>query len=413
VQVAAADEGPEWWRGWAIPLAALVVACGPLAELSRMRRYEQRAAPSGVERFIERYSQPSRALRVASLAFVVMAAAPVGAAWLRTKVLEWKMPEAPAKFELVQREVEHRIALYGEVAKRTLPVTKILGDLACCTPDGIEIESIQLSPTQGVTLRGIAKAVDDKSAAQTVNEMARLLDASGVFDKTHWRWNQPDGRGIFKFDMDALVVRPTYEFKPDEKLDWSVKTLAQRKYGTAADDAEASTGSPAGGGDPTMAAATGTSRPVGTASGDRGAANAASTSGDGGRTAAPSQPTTVASSETNSDTASSGAAAPTPARGIGRRETTTPGTDAAGTDTAKPATAGSGAGAGGGPAATAQANIRVPDAFTDEQLAAMSKEEARTLLSDISKARRREDLDADTRKRLQDDFSRILEHLRK
>jgi hypothetical protein len=43
----------------------------------------------------------------------------------------------------------------------------------------------------------------------------------------------------------------------------------------------------------------------------------------------------------------------------------------------------------------------------------MSKEEARTLLSDISKARRRTDLDADTRKRLSDDFNRILEHLRK
>ena len=71
------------------------------------------------------------------------------------------------------------------------------------------------------------------------------------------------------------------------------------------------------------------------------------------------------------------------------------------------------AGAGGGPAATAAANTAVPDAFTDEQLAAMSKEEARTLLSEISKARRRNELDADTRKRLADDFQRILEHLKK
>jgi hypothetical protein len=38
----------------------------------------------------------------------------------------------------------------------------------------------------------------------------------------------------------------------------------------------------------------------------------------------------------------------------------------------------------------------------------MSKEEARTLLSEISKARRRNELDADTRKRLADDFQRIL-----
>jgi hypothetical protein len=105
-----------------------------------------------------------------------------------------------------------------------------------------------------------------------------------------------------------------------------------------------------------------------------------------------------------------------PARGIGRRETpatTPPAAEGTPADPAKPATAQSGAGAGGGPAATAAANTAVPEAFTDEQLGAMSKEEARTLLSDISKARRRTDLDADTRKRLSDDFNRILEHLRK
>jgi hypothetical protein len=246
--------------------------------------------------------------------------------------------------------------------------------------------------------------------------MARLLDASGVFDKTHWRWNQPDGRGIFKFDMDALVVRPTYEFKPEEKLDWSVKTLAQRKYGTAADDADASSSASAGAGDSVNSASAAATRPAGTPPTDRVATTSGTPAGDAGSTAAPSQPTTLVSADAKSDTGSAGAAAPTPARGIGRRETTTPGAEATGADAAKPAataTAGSGAGSGGGPAATAQSNTRVPDAFTDEQLAAMSKEEARTLLSDISKARRREDLDADTRKRLQDDFSRILEHLRK
>jgi hypothetical protein len=211
--------------------------------------------------------------------------------------------------------------------------------------------------------------------------------------------------------MDALVVRPTYEFKPEEKLDWSVKTLAQRKYGTAADDAEnGSTSSTA------SSAAGDSTKSGGATSSDRVATTAGTSTGDTGATASPSQPTTLASTDTKSDTASTGTAAPTPARGIGRRETTTPPADGGGTDGSKPAntvTAGSGAGAGGGPAATAQSNTRVPDAFTDEQLAAMSKEEARTLLSDISKARRREDLDADTRKRLQDDFSRILEHLRK
>jgi hypothetical protein len=55
----------------------------------------------------------------------------------------------------------------------------------------------------------------------------------------------------------------------------------------------------------------------------------------------------------------------------------------------------------------------VPDPFTDDELNAMSKETARGLLSEVSRARRREDLDAETRKRLSDDFNRILERLKK
>lgn len=417
VQVAAADGDGDWWSTWAIPLGAAVVACGPLAELSKMRRFEERNAPTGVERFIERYSQPSRALRVGLVAFTLVGVAPIASAWLRGKVLEFKMPEASHAFERSQRDIEQRIALYTELSKRTLPVAKILGDLACCTPDGIEIESIQLSPTQGVTLRGVAKAQGERSAAEIVNSMATLMDSSGVFDKTHWRWNTPDGRGIFKFDLDALIVRPTLDADFPEERDWAVKTLAQRKYGSIADEADGGAQPSAG----STAAATDTGKPDATKPAVADAGKPADGAGDGAppetAIAQGNRPPATDVGAAGSTGAADGSTTSLPSRGIGRRDpasapgagTTPPATDAA----TKPATAGSGAGAGGGPAATAAANTAVPDAFTDEQLAAMSKEEARTLLSEISKARRRNELDADTRKRLADDFQRILEHLKK
>jgi len=139
VRVSAASDGADWWREWAIPLAALVVACGPLSDLSKMRRLEERVAPSRVERFVERYSKPSRALLVSCVAVAIVGVAPIASAWLRMKTLEWKMPMEPSAFEAAQRKVDQRIALYGEISKRTLPMAKILGDLACCTPDGVEI----------------------------------------------------------------------------------------------------------------------------------------------------------------------------------------------------------------------------------------------------------------------------------
>lgn len=416
VRVSAAADGADWWREWAIPLAAVVVACGPLSDLSKMRRLEERVAPSRVERFVERYSKPSRALLVSCVAVAIVGVAPIASAWLRMKTIEWKMPMEPAAFEAAQRKVDQRIALYSEISKRTLPMAKILGDLACCTPDGVEIEQIQLSPTQGVTIRGVAKAQGERSAAEVVNTMARLMDSSGIFDKTHWRWNMPDGRGIFKFDLDALIVRPNKAGSFSDH-DWAVKSLVQVKYPQSDGASDAGSGdaasSSASADGSSMAQAGGVTSPAEPARRNDGARNL------GSATATPPADATASAAKPADGAAD--AAVPsgaTPSRGIGRRETppanpanpTTPPADG-GTTTA-PATASTGAGAGGGPSATARANTRVPDPFTDEQLAAMSKEQARGLLSEVSRARRREDLDADTRKRLSDDFNRILEHLK-
>ncbi|MEY5060576.1 MAG: hypothetical protein RIS45_497 [Planctomycetota bacterium] len=409
VRVSAASDGAEWWREWAIPLAALVVACGPLADLAKLRRAEERVAPSRTERFVQRYSKPSRALLVSCVAIGIVGVAPIASAWLRMKALEWKMPQEPSAFEAAQRKVDQRIALYSELSKRTLPVAKILGDLACCTPDGIEIEQIQLSSTQGVTIRGVAKAQGERSAAEIVNTMARLMDSSGIFDKTHWRWNMPDGRGIFKFDLDALIVRPNKSgsFKDH---DWSVKSLVQVKY-PQADSASGDGTGASESSEPTTVAQAPETTPPAEAPRRNEPARPASTPSNAAAAAKPEG--------TNDGTAPAGATA---SRGIGRRETPpagdnanpTPTTNppADGGATTQPASAASGAGAGGGPSATARVNTRVPDPFTDEELGAMSKEQARGLLSEVSRARRREDLDAETRKRLSDDFNRILEHLK-
>ena len=54
----------------------------------------------------------------------------------------------------------------------------------------------------------------------------------------------------------------------------------------------------------------------------------------------------------------------------------------------------------------------MPDSFTDEELRAMTRDQARGLLADFSRAKRRQDLDAETRKRIDDDFKRILEFLK-
>lgn len=397
-----------WWRDWSVLLAAAVVVTGPMSGLAGLKRVEESAAPSRLQRFIDRYSNPARAARVAALAFVIVGAAPIGAAWLRTLIYSWKMPAAYGEFDRTQRDIESRIALYNELGKRTVPVSKILGDLACCTPDGIEIESVQLSATQGISVKAEAKAQGERSAAEIVNQMTQLMEASGVFERTNWRWNMPDGRGIFKFNLDASVVNATRDARIEPERDWSKVTLADRKYGKG--DASKN----AGRAEPRR------EEPASSASADDAAGaeeNPAQSEPSTDVASAGGEPTRRGDGSRARNGSSGGSDRPMGGRGVGRRDTSgdeeNAETPAADGDQGRsgPARASSGAGAGGGPAAAAAANLTVPEPFTDDQLKAKSKEEARALLSELAKAKNRPDLDAETRKRVSADFKRVLDHL--
>ena len=416
VQVVAADSDGAWWNDWAILLGATIIATGPLAELARLKRVEEGVKTSRIELLVKRYSDPSRALRACLAGFLIIGFAPVAFAWVRSAVVQWKMPEEPAVFERNQKAIDQRISHYRELGKRTLPVTKLLGDLACCTPDGIEIESIQLSGTQGISIRGVSKAKSDIFAENLVTEMASNMDASGVFEKSRPRFDAGDGRGILKFDIEAPIVRPTLASQYPEARDWAKTTLSQRKYGKPGDDEET-------GGASTATSASTTSRgqtPTGgAASGETAAADPESNGAGETQVASADAEGASANAATPGGTASVGG----PARGITRRPTTpatTPTTDGAAASGAganagvgaAPATMPSGAGAGGGPAAAALANAQIPPMFTDEELRALTRDQARSLLSDFAKAKGRADLDEATRKRLQTDFNRILDYLK-
>lgn len=390
---------------WATLLGAAIAATGSLADLSRLRRRETSEAPHRIERFVQTYSSPARALRVGVVAFAIVALAPIATAWLRGKILEWKMPESADKFQLSQRRIDHRMSLYRELSNRTVPVSKILGDLACCTPEGVEVETIQVSFSQGVTVRGKAKSQGDKPAAAILTQMVSQMDSSGVFEKTRCRWDAPDSLGFLKFDLEAPIVGSTRMPEFAEERDWAVKSLAQRKYGSQSDEAGADVGAGSG----SSAAATASSgaaqpNPTATASADQSEADPsrARPSPRGSDSTASSD--AAAEAAPKDAVASSGS---TPNRGIGRR--TPASTDEGGSTPA--ATAGSGAGAGGGPAAAAQANLAVPDPVSDEALKAMSREEAQDLLNKLSKAKKRADLDEATKKRVDADWRRVLDHL--
>ena len=54
----------------------------------------------------------------------------------------------------------------------------------------------------------------------------------------------------------------------------------------------------------------------------------------------------------------------------------------------------------------------IPESPTNNELAAMSKSEAKALLTKVAEARQRKDLDEETKDRLKVDFDRILTHMK-
>jgi hypothetical protein len=232
------------------------------------------------------------------------------------------------------------------------------------------------------------------------------MDSSGVFQKTSWSWTTPDGRNVFKFSLNAQIARPALISEVPEARDWSVKSLAKRKWPDPNEPkpADAGNGSPEeGAGEPggEVAAATG------------GGGEPAPTKTDvpaGAVARAEPKPSPDAASPGAGDSSAKPAAdgsAPLPDRGIGRRPTPDP------NEAPKPpVSGGAGTGAGGGPGAAARASVAVPDTFTDEQLKAMPVAELRDKLTVFAQARRREDLDPETAARVRTDFQRIVDALK-
>ncbi|MBI1303637.1 MAG: hypothetical protein GC172_07600 [Phycisphaera sp.] len=403
----------RWWREWAVALGAAVSAVGPLSDLCRLRRHELGAEPTPVARLIERYSSPTRAVRVAVVAALLVMLSPIAFSWLRMKVYEWKMPMAPDAFERAQRLTERRVAHYEALSDpgRALPVTKLLGDLAVATPDGIEIESIQISTSGGVTIRGYAKPQGDMRAQDSINTMQRLMDSSGVFRGTTWNYQAPDARNLIRFNLTSRIDGATRIAKYEETRDWSIKTLAQRKYPGDEGEAVGSAGSAASTTPPAVAEVV---PPATAVAGNADAEGAAASTSAGESAPEPAVRESTPLARGDDQPADAGDAGPVdpstpvPSRGIGRR-----GPDGAASGGERPVASGSaGAGAGGGGPGAAAPVAQVPPVVTDEEIKAMSKEELQLRLSELAGARRRQDLDEQTRARVAEDFKRVLDALR-
>lgn len=362
-----APSDSAWWSKFGLAVGAALAAGGSLAPLTELRGSVIRSREGLITSTVEWLSRPKTATKLIIAALVAMAVLPPAIAWGRLELLRARL-EDPTAYRTSLRTTEQQLTIYREMPKLAWPMTKLLGDIASTTPEGIELEVILLVQGDRVNLRGVARPQGGASGTDAILEMERQMRGSRIFDRIEKSWDPPDAKGVFKFTILATVSDPILVPDYPEAQDFGRRTLRDRRYGTV-ETAAATTPST----EPVEAA------PEATDTGSEAAVEVASAATDG--TAAPAEDDAATRSTTRRDTTGSGNL-PTDVARRGRTPT------------------------------TVEAGSAIPDPITDEQINAMTQAEAREVLGKVAKAINGS-VDPPTKERLRAEFQKLMARAKK
>ncbi len=400
----------DWWRDMGLHVGAAHAWFGPMRALVSLRERPAGERPTRLGEFLNRISEPQMALRLAVACLIAMAVVPPLVSGARLLLLQWKVGDLAAR-ERAIRSHRESISMYGEMQRRIWPMGKLIGDLACVTPEGVDWEDVKLSQDRNVIIRGSAHPQDGLNGTEVILKMERQMRDSRIFDRVQKKWDAPDGKGAVAFTMSAVVARPTLRPNYGAEQDFGKKTLAERRFGAEKPDEETPVAD--------AAAPTPASIPQEPSLGDEPPAKAVATD-----TAPPSEP----AADTTNAAANAGSKVVSSLKGGSRstgKKTGEASTDAASTSSDGAASgrgsrrSGSAGGSGAGLAkrsertpGAADSTVPIPEPLTDEQIAAMTKSQALEAVSKVSQARNSGAVDDDTKKRLKSEFDKLMAKIR-
>jgi hypothetical protein len=232
-------EDVRWWRDYGVAVGALMAAAGHLAPLTRLRFAAPVEHPSPARRVLAVLSHPKWAPRIAAVCVLVILLGPLIISGLRLGLLKLKLPELDT-YRAEARQAEVQLAMYRELESKAWPMTKLLADLACCTPESIDLEQIRVGEDR-IRVSGRAKPEPklSLSAQEVVTLMQQNLRESKIFDEIYPTWGDPDNFGHYEFTLSARVVNPYRRHEYPVDLDYGLWTRRDRLYGGSRPDSEA------------------------------------------------------------------------------------------------------------------------------------------------------------------------------
>ena len=438
----AASDAASWWREHGLAVGLAAAATGPMLALTRLQSTDLGARPDRASVFINRLSEPKTARRVLVAGVLCFVLGPVVIEGARLLLLRWKLPDLEA-YQRAEETDRKKQAMYRVLGRQGASMTKTLSDIASCAPEGAEIEFMNVAQSakgQAVTLRGRARPAGGQQGSEVMIAMERQLRESGAFDSIQRSSEAPDSRGYQEFTLNATAIRPTYTVNFPEAQDFATKSMRVRRYGPPPADVDAV----ASGLNPKdIAAAKGGGETEASDSHEAPVAHASDAAH--GATSTDSEKSAVSEKSATGKTTRATASA-TPKSSEPKAETTNARTgdrktadaksadtksadtktadaqtddatsgDAKGEDSKAAARAARSSGSGRGALATrskpgGSAEPDPPPApLSANEINKMSKEEARSALGPVSKARNRADLSDEVRARLKEEFDLLIE----
>jgi len=229
---------PAWWQAYGVAAGAMLAAGGPLAPLTTLRLDAPIVVPSRRRQLVAALSSPRRAAAIVAVCLLIVLFGPWLISGLRVGVLSLKLPELDRALKQAG-QAEMQLAMYRELKNHAWPMTKLLADIACSTPESIDIEQIIIRHGKRIAITGRVRKDGNRTAQQVMTLMQDNLHNTGVFSGVYLNWGDPNNFDTYEFSLTAEVVNPYRIHEYPIELDYARWTLADRLYGDGVPPSEA------------------------------------------------------------------------------------------------------------------------------------------------------------------------------
>lgn len=229
-----AESDTQWWSKYGVMVGAYLARFDQLRPLTELESSPPIIKPSPIRIALDAISQPRAAMYCSLLCLVTLMFGPLLVHGLRLGILNLRYGDIHTQLRTVD-QFKNQQAMYSELDKKAWPMTKLLADLASNTPEGIELDFIQVKFNESIKVSGHASAHDGLSATEIIARMQKDLDDTSIFGNTTLNWGAPNNFGQYEFALTTKIAKPFRQARYDQEHDFALLTLQMRIDGVEPD----------------------------------------------------------------------------------------------------------------------------------------------------------------------------------